>query len=63
MYDECLRELGVSSLSIKRVREDMMTVFRYLKDYHREERIDLFSKAPKGRIRSNGWEIVKGNPS
>ena len=39
---------------------DMTAVFQYLKGCHREEGIDLFSIAPEGRIRTNGWKLVRG---
>ena len=29
-------------------------------DCHREEGINLFSTAPEGRIRTNGWKLVRG---
>ena len=45
---------------VRRLRGDMIAVFQYLKGCHREEGIDLFSIAPEGRTRTNGWKIVRG---
>ena len=56
--EERLKELGLFSLT-KRRKGDMTAVFQYLKDCRREEGIDLFSIAPEGRTRTNGWKLVR----
>ena len=37
----------------------MIAVFQYLRGCHKEEGVKLFSKAPEGRTRSNGWKLIK----
>ena len=44
----------------RRLRRGMIAVFQDLKGCHSEEGIDLFSVAPEGRTRTNGWKIVRG---
>ena len=58
-YEERLQELDMSSLMKRRTRGDMIAVFRYLRGCHKEEGVKLFSKAPGGRTRSNGWKLIK----
>ncbi|XP_058045180.1 uncharacterized protein LOC131201370 [Ahaetulla prasina] len=58
-YEERLQELGMSSLTKRRTRGDMIAVFQYLRGCHKEEGVGLFSKAPEGRTRSNGWKLIK----
>ena len=45
-YKEQLRELGMFSLTKRRLRGDMRAMFRYLKGCHVEERAGLYSTAP-----------------
>uniref|UniRef100_A0A8C6XQS9 Nucleoside diphosphate kinase-like domain-containing protein n=1 Tax=Naja naja TaxID=35670 RepID=A0A8C6XQS9_NAJNA len=41
-------------------RGDMIAVFQYLRGCHREEEgVKLFSKAPIGQTRNNGWKLIK----
>ena len=58
-YKERLLELGMCSLTKRRVRGDMIAVFQYLRGCPKEEGVKLFPKAPEGRTRSNGWKLVK----
>uniref|UniRef100_A0A8C6XDH4 Solute carrier family 25 member 40 n=1 Tax=Naja naja TaxID=35670 RepID=A0A8C6XDH4_NAJNA len=37
----------------------MIAVFQYLKGCHREEGVKLFTKAPVGQTRNNGWKLNK----
>lgn len=48
------------SLKKSKLRGDMVAVFQYMKGYHREDAIDLFSPAPEGKTRSNGWNLYSG---
>uniref|UniRef100_A0A8C5RXB7 Lanosterol synthase n=1 Tax=Laticauda laticaudata TaxID=8630 RepID=A0A8C5RXB7_LATLA len=44
----------MASVVKRRTRGDMIAVFQYLSGCHR-----LFSKAPKGQARNNGWKLNK----
>ncbi|KAM3852519.1 E3 ubiquitin-protein ligase MARCHF2 isoform 2-T7 [Vipera latastei] len=39
----------------------MTAAFQYLRGCHKEERggVTLFTKAPEGRTRNNGWKVIK----
>lgn len=50
-YVEYLKEL--INLTERKLKENMIAVFPYLKGYHREESIDLFFIVPEER-RTNG---------
>ncbi|KAF7250942.1 Peripheral plasma membrane protein CASK [Varanus komodoensis] len=52
-YQERLRELGMFSLKKRRVRGDMIALYKYLKGCHKEEGQDLFSFIPEYRTRNN----------
>uniref|UniRef100_A0A670JXF3 Reverse transcriptase domain-containing protein n=1 Tax=Podarcis muralis TaxID=64176 RepID=A0A670JXF3_PODMU len=52
-----LRELGMFSLEKRRLRGDMIAMFKYIKGCHIEEGERLFSAAPEKRTRSNGSKL------
>lgn len=54
-FEERLKEL--LNLEKKRLREDMMVLFEFLKGYHMEERTNLFSVDSESRTRSNGLKL------
>ena len=54
VYGERLEELGMFSLEKKRLRGDMIALFKSLKGCYTEEGQDLFSILPECRTRNNG---------
>ena len=57
-YAERLKELGMFSLEKRRLRNDAITLFKYLKCCHTEVvEEDLFSVIPECRICNNGLKL------
>ena len=56
--------LSISPTSMEKAVMDIFDLrirqAQYLKGCHREEGINLFSIAPEGRIRTNGWKLITG---
>ena len=56
-YEERLTELGMFSLEKRRLRGEMIALFKYLKDCHTEEGQDIFSIIPVCRACNNGLKL------
>ena len=56
-YGERLKELGMFSLEKKRLRGEMIALFKYLKRCHTEEGQDLFSILSECRTQNNGLKL------
>ena len=56
-YEERLKKLGVFSLEKRKLRGDMITLFKYIKDSNTEKRQDLFSVITEFRIDNKGLKL------
>ena len=62
-YAEQLKELGMFSLTKRRLRGGMIAVVQYLKDCHGEKGIDLFSVVSEDMTRTNGLKLIRVRPN
>ena len=58
--EDRLRELGLFSLEKRRLWEDLIVVFQYLKGAYKKAGEGLFTRACSDRTRGNGFRLEEG---
>lgn len=56
-YEKRLRELQFFSLEKRRLRDDLIVTFQYLKEAHKKDEESLFRRACSDRARHNGFRL------
>ncbi|KFV01094.1 hypothetical protein N340_11487, partial [Tauraco erythrolophus] len=59
-YEDRLRELGLFSLQKRRLRDDPIAAFQYLKGAYRKAGEGPFTRACSDRTRGNGFKLKEG---
>ena len=59
-YKDRLRELGLFSLEKRRLWDDLLAAFQYLKGAYKQEGSQLFERVDNSRTRGNGFKLKEG---
>jgi len=59
-YDDRLRELGLFSLEKRRLWDDLIAAFQYLKEAYRKDGEGLFIRVCSDRTRGNSCKLKEG---
>jgi len=59
-YEDRLRELGLFRLEKRRLQEDLIVAFQYLKEAYKQEGQQLFTSVDSDRTRKNGFKLGHG---
>ncbi|PKU43224.1 hypothetical protein llap_6462 [Limosa lapponica baueri] len=56
-YEDRLRELGLISLEKRRLWEDLIEAFQYLKGHYKKAGEGLFTRTCSDKMRANGFKL------
>ena len=59
-YEDRLRDLSFFSLEKRKLRDDLIAAFQYLKGAYKQEGSQPFTRVDNGRTRGNGFNLREG---